>query len=69
MTVSLLSTKLHVPRPRVNGVMRPRLTEKLKAARLAFMDVPRSRAVVVADWSKENFRQLPYPKWGKVVFA
>ena len=32
MTVSLLSTKLHVPRPRVNGVVRPRLTEKLIAA-------------------------------------
>lgn len=32
MTVSLLSTKLHIPRPRVNGVVRPRLTEKLIAA-------------------------------------
>ena len=29
MTVSLLSTKLHIPRPRVNGVARPRLTAKL----------------------------------------
>ncbi len=38
------------------------------AARLAFMDVPKSCAVVVADWSKENFGQLPYPKWGEVVF-
>ncbi len=38
------------------------------SARLAFMDVPKSCAVVVADWSKENFGQLPYPKWGEVVF-
>jgi len=38
------------------------------AARLVFMDVPKSCAVVVADWSKENFGQLPYPKWGEVVF-
>ncbi len=32
MTVSLLSTKLHIPRPRVNGVVRPRLTAMLIAA-------------------------------------
>lgn len=32
MTVSLLSTKLHIPRPRVNGVARPRLTAALIAA-------------------------------------
>jgi LuxR family maltose regulon positive regulatory protein len=32
MTFSLLSTKLHIPRPRVNGVARPRLTAKLIAA-------------------------------------
>jgi LuxR family maltose regulon positive regulatory protein len=32
MIVSLLSTKLHIPRPRVNGVSRPRLTAKLIAA-------------------------------------
>ena len=38
------------------------------AARLAFMDVPKSCAVIVADWSKEKFGQLPYPKWGEVVF-
>jgi hypothetical protein len=38
------------------------------AARLAFIDVPKSCAVTVADWSKENFGQLPYPKWGEVVF-
>lgn len=38
------------------------------AARLAFMDVPKSCAVIVADWSKENFGKLPYPKWGEVVF-
>jgi hypothetical protein len=38
------------------------------AARLAFMDIPKSCAVVVADWSKGNFGQLPYPKWGEVVF-
>jgi hypothetical protein len=38
------------------------------AARLAFMDIPKSCAVTVADWSKENFGQLPYPKWGEVVF-
>src|SRR6266496_488126 len=29
MSVPLLSTKLHVPRVRANGVSRPRLTEKL----------------------------------------
>jgi hypothetical protein len=38
------------------------------AARLAFMDVPKPCAVVVADWSKDNFGHLPYPKWGEVVF-
>lgn len=38
------------------------------AARLAFVDVPKSCAVVVADWSKDNFGQLPYPKWGEVTF-
>lgn len=32
MTVSLLSTKLHIPRPRVNGIARPRLTAKLLSA-------------------------------------
>lgn len=32
MSVSLLSTKLHIPRLRANGVSRPRLTEKLSAA-------------------------------------
>ena len=32
MSVSILLTKLHVPRPRVNGVARPRLTEKLIAS-------------------------------------
>jgi len=38
------------------------------AARMAFMAVPESCAVVVADWSAKNFGQLPYPKWGEVVF-
>lgn len=38
------------------------------AARLAFSDVPAHSAVVVADWSKSNFGQLPYSKWGEVVF-
>ena len=37
-------------------------------ARLAFMDVPSHTAVIVADWSKGNFGQLPFPKWGEVVF-
>ncbi len=37
------------------------------AARMAFMDVPKNCAVVIADWSKGNFGQLPYPKWGEVV--
>lgn len=32
MTISLLSTKLHIQRPRANGVARPRLTTKLLAA-------------------------------------
>ena len=31
MSVSLLSTKLHIPHTRANGVSRPRLTEKLLA--------------------------------------
>lgn len=39
-----------------------------EAARLAFSDVPAHSAVVVADWSKSNFGQLPYSKWGEVVF-
>ncbi len=37
------------------------------AARLAFMDVPRTCAVIVADWSRHNFGQLPFPKWGEAV--
>jgi hypothetical protein len=37
------------------------------AARMAFMDVPKTCAVIIADWSKENFGQLPYPRWGEVV--
>jgi hypothetical protein len=37
------------------------------AARLAFMDVPSTCAVIVADWSRHNFGQLPFPKWGEVV--
>ena len=37
------------------------------AARLAFIDVPRTSAVIVADWSRQNFGQLPFPKWGEVV--
>jgi hypothetical protein len=39
-----------------------------EAARLAFTDVPPHSAVVVADWSRSNFGQLPYSKWGEVVF-
>jgi len=31
MATPLLSTKLHIPRPRLDGVARPRLTEKLRA--------------------------------------
>ena len=37
------------------------------AARFAFIDVPRNSAVIVADWSKQNYGQLPFPKWGEVV--
>lgn len=37
------------------------------AARLAFLDVPSTCAVIVADWSRQNFGQLPFPKWGEVV--
>ena len=37
------------------------------AARLAFIDVPKTSAVIVADWSRQNFGQLPFPKWGEVV--
>jgi len=37
------------------------------AARLAFMDVSKTCAVIVADWSRQNFGNLPYPKWGEVV--
>lgn len=32
MAALLLSTKLHIPHPRPNGVVRPRLTEKLRTA-------------------------------------
>lgn len=32
MAISLLSTKLHIPRPRINGVVRPRLSAKLISA-------------------------------------
>jgi hypothetical protein len=37
------------------------------AARMAFMDVPDSCAVIVADWTKKSFGKMPYPKWGEVV--
>jgi hypothetical protein len=37
------------------------------AARLAFIDVPGSCGVVVADWSRQKFGQLPFPKWGEVM--
>ena len=37
------------------------------AARLAFIDVPRTNAVIIADWSRQKFGQLPFPKWGEVV--
>jgi len=37
------------------------------AARLAFMDVPRTSAVIIADWSRHNFGRLPFPKWGETV--
>jgi hypothetical protein len=37
------------------------------AARLAFMDVPETCAVIIADWSRRHFGQLPFPKWGEAV--
>jgi hypothetical protein len=37
------------------------------AVRLAFMDVPETGAVIIADWSRRNFGQIPFPKWGEVV--
>jgi hypothetical protein len=37
------------------------------AARLAFTDVPKRCAVIVADWSRQNLGKLPYPKWGEVI--
>ena len=37
------------------------------ASRLAFLDVPRTSAVIVADWSRQHFGQLPFPKWGETV--
>jgi hypothetical protein len=37
------------------------------AAQQVFMDVPKASAVVVADWSRQKFGQLPFPKWGEVV--
>ena len=37
------------------------------AARLAFIDVPKTSAVILADWSRQNFGQLPFPKWGEAV--
>jgi len=38
------------------------------AARPAFTDVPPHAAVVLAGWKKKNFGQLPFTKWGEVVF-
>lgn len=32
------------------------------AARLAFMDVPKTSSVIVADLSRQKFGQLPFPK-------
>jgi hypothetical protein len=37
------------------------------AARLAFIDVPKTCAVIVADWSRQNFGHLPFPKWGETI--
>ena len=36
-------------------------------ARLSFMDVSKTCAVIVADWSRQNFGHLPFPKWGEAV--
>ena len=38
------------------------------AALPAFSDVPPHTAVVLAGWKKSNFGQLPFTKWGEVVF-
>ena len=38
-----------------------------KAARLAFVGVPKNIAVVVADW--KGFGTLPIPQWGRAVFG
>lgn len=35
------------------------------AALFAFMDVPQTSAVIVADWSPQKFGKLPFPKWGR----
>ena len=37
------------------------------AACLAFMNGPKTCAVIVADWSRQNFGNLPDPKWAEVV--
>lgn len=37
------------------------------AARVAFTDVPPNCAVISTDWSRLNFGNLPYPKWGEAV--
>lgn len=37
------------------------------AARLAFLDAPKTCAVIISDWSRQNFGKLPFPKWGEVV--
>lgn len=37
------------------------------AARMAFMNVPHTCAVIIADWTKKGYGNMPYPKWGEVV--
>jgi hypothetical protein len=37
------------------------------AVRVALMDVPKTCAVITADWHRLNFGNLPYPKWGEAV--
>ncbi len=37
-----------------------------ESARMVFCDIPKDSAVIVSDW--RDFGQLPYPKWGELVF-
>jgi LuxR family transcriptional regulator, maltose regulon positive regulatory protein len=71
MTVPLLSTKLHIPRPRVNGVPRTRLTAKLISAlkrpgQFILISAPAGfgKTTLLAEVAADNEREVAWISLG-----